>query len=289
MKKILFLFFLISILTAQETSGSITKIEKENGFVLKIENVFPKFFETIRGKFRVRDYFEYTDESHPGDWKLPKQNVIIAIPPNFTISAEVRSKTINEIGSTIPKLNPAIDRMNDSTLSNNVFEDFEISEKRNPQDMVKVLSYFWLRDFYCASIEVNTALFNESENKIIEYSDIEIHITLNSPIILKEYSPIKIVSSFDQELSRLIRNSSIAEQFRSNRIFNLPDTTGGWINYINTYLKIGVSEDRVFRLSKIDLENIGINTSVINPNMIQYNIVIFVSFLILINFLSFSR
>ena len=180
MKKILFLFFLISILTAQETSGSITKIEKENGFVLKIENVFPKFFETIRGKFRVRDYFEYTDESHPGDWKLPKQNVIIAIPPNFTISAEVRSKTINEIGSTIPKLNPAIDRMNDSTLSNNVFEDFEISEKRNPQDMVKVLSYFWLRDFYCASIEVNTALFNESENKIIEYSDIEIHITLNS-------------------------------------------------------------------------------------------------------------
>jgi len=269
MKKILLLFFLTSILTAQGTSSSVTTTIEENGFVLKIENVSPKFFETIQGKFRVRDYFEYTDVSHPGNWKLPKQNIIISIPPNFTISTEVRSKTINEIGSTIPKLNPAIDRMDDSTLSIKDFENFEISEKRNPRDIVKVLSYFWLRDFYCAAIEVNTALFNESENKIIEYSDIEIHITLNSPIILKEYSPIKIVSSFDHELSKLIGNSSIVEHFRSNRIFSLPDTIGNWINYISTYLKIGVSEDRVFRLSKIDLENIGINTSVINPNMIQ--------------------
>ena len=269
MKKILFLFFLTSILSAQGTSSLVTTTIEENGFVLKIENVFPKFFETIRRKFRVRDYFEYTDESHPGDWKLPKKNVIIAIPPNSTISTEVSSKTINEIGSTIPKVNPTIDRMNDSTLSNKDFENYEISEKKNPQNLVKVLSYFWLRDFYCASLEVNTVLFNESENKLIEYSDIEIHITLNSPIILKEYAPIKTVSSFDQELSKLIGNSSIAEQFRSNHIFSLPDTASNWIDYNTSYLKIGTVADGIHRISKVDLENAGINTSVISPSTIQ--------------------
>ena len=79
------------------------------------------------------------------------------------------------------------------------------------------------------------------------------------------HSPIKIKTDYDKAVRNLIINWQTAEQFRNNFTYSLPDTTGGWIDYNSTYLKIGTGKDAVFRITKSNLEALGINTNSIDP------------------------
>ena len=58
---------------------------------------------------------------------------------------------------------------------------------------------------------------------------------------------------------------SCNEQYRNRNTISLEDTTGNWIDYGANYLKMGLAEDAVCRITKTDLNVLGINTSTIDP------------------------
>ena len=73
------------------------------------------------------------------------------------------------------------------------------------------------------------------------------------------------MTDFDKATEKLIANSNIAEQFRSTSTYLLPDTTGNWIDYNSIYLKFGVGKDGIYRITKSDLNALGVPTSIIDP------------------------
>ena len=67
----------------------------------------------------------------------------------------------------------------------------------------------------------------------------------------------------------MISNGETAEQFRNEKTISLDDSTGNWIDYGSTYLKIGVAQDAVYRITHDDLISLGINTTNLDPRTIK--------------------
>ena len=128
--------------------------------------------------------------------------------------------------------------------------------------MLKVLRF---REFYIVQLKINNYLFHSENSRIEVLSDVKFRVSISPQINILSNSPIQLKSSFDEALTKLIVNSEIAEQFRNKTTISLEDTTGNWIDYNATYLKLGTGSDGIFRLTKSDLENQGINTSSIDP------------------------
>lgn len=242
---------------------------KGNGFEVSLENKVYNFFDEQKNQFTIRDYYEYTDESLSGYYKLPSRNLIFAIPPDAKVQVSLVSSTVKKYLNVIPTLNPELELINDSTFS---VKEVEYADRKSLQDnrsIVEIQKYFWLRDFYCVQIRLNTHSFDEKTNSLSELSDIVLRVDFDKRINIKDSSPIENKSPFDDNLRLLFSNSEIAEQFRGTPNLNLNDTTGDWINYSANYLKFGTASDGIFRITKADIENFGINTSNINPLTFQ--------------------
>ncbi len=247
-------------LFAQE---KVTEVN-QNSFQLDISFNSEKFMDEKNQKFTTRDYYEFTDPSNSGKYKLPYKEIIIAIPPDSKPSFSVISKEENVIESIIPKINPFVKAIKDSII---IYEDLQYSAFKKTQDnsVIEVVDYFWLRDFYCARLKIKTHSYNAFENKLTEITSIKIKVQLDKNISLSSNSELKTKSFYDKELKNIIINFSIAEQFRSVQKPLSADTTGDWIDYDKSYLKIGTASDGLVRITKADLENLNINTSSIDP------------------------
>ncbi len=238
---------------------------RQNSFLLNMIFNSEKYQDEKNFKFITRDYYEFTDPSKSGTYKLPSKEIIIAIPPYSKPSFSVISKEENVVDNIIPKLNPVAKVIRDSVI---VYEDIElqnakVSEVNNP--IIEVMDYFWLRDFYCARIKIRTHSYNETESKLRELTSIKIEVKLDQNMTINSNSELKIKSTFDTELKSLICNSGLAEQFRSSQKPLTSDTTGNWIDYDKSYLKIGTATDGLVRVTKSDLENLNISASIIDP------------------------
>ncbi|MFH1196010.1 MAG: C25 family cysteine peptidase [bacterium] len=257
------LFYLLSLanLHAQIT----TKVNcSANSMNVEIAISDPQNNDYSKGKFTVRDYLEFTDPSHQGEYKLPLYELIFAIPANSKPLLKVIDSKSSVINNIILEIQPSLQKKNDSTL---VMENISINNVvyKNRRDIIEFGEYFWFRDFYCVSVKVNSHIFDPQENQLTIFNSIRFELDFPSNSFIETPSQLRKISAFDAELKTIFANSEIAEQFRTKTNFNLPDTTGNWMNYNNTYLKIGVAEDGIFRITKVDLENMGINASGIDP------------------------
>lgn len=257
---ICFVIVLQLIIFAQNTKVEVA----ENSVYVSLNDYHPKFKDRIEGNFIVRDYYEFTDPSSKNNYKLPFINIFLAIPPNSKITLtdlEFESK-INE--KTIPTLNPQA-VYKDSVIDYIENDFFESPKMVKKEPVIQIESYFWLREFYIVHIRVNNFQFNVEQSEIEEISNINFRANIFPRYNILSHSPIKIKTDNDRAVKNLISNRDIAEQFRSNTTYALPDTGGTWINYDATYIKIGVDRDAVFRITKSNLENLGVNTNIIDP------------------------
>ena len=242
---------------------------KDNGFEIALENSAYKFFDEQKNQFTIRDYFEYTDESVGGQYKLPSRNLIIAIPPESEIQTSIISSTKTNYTNFIPTLNPEVELVNDSTV---LVKEVDFSNRKTTgfsQPIIENTGYFWFRDFYCAHLKIKTHSYDEMNSTITELSNIVLKIEIDKKSTLLSYSPLEIKSSFDENVRTLLANPDIAEQFRGSPKLLLNDTTGNWINYSANYLKIGTGSDGLYRIPKSYFDNNGISTSGINPKTFQ--------------------
>lgn len=273
MKKIFFI-----VLTTLEVFSLPNKILPQykdkitvgkNSIDIALENRLHNFSDEQKNHFTIRDYYEFTDESSSGYFKLPSRELIIAIPRETEVQVSIISSSAKEYKNIIPALNPAIVMVNDSTIT---LEEIEYSN-RKPTDenkpVVENKGYFWFRDFYCVHLKINTHIYSERSNSIVELSDIVLKVELDKNSNILNYSPIETKSSFDDNLKLLIVNSEIAEQFRDTPKIVTTDTSGNWINYSANYLKIGAGSDTLYRITKNFLIANGINISGINPKTFQ--------------------
>lgn len=247
-----------------------TKLEKistvHSGIELSIQFTSPNFNIKEDNNHRIADFYEFANPSLPGYPTLPSKIVYIAIPPNSKISIELIEKGIEQLLDIEPSANPELIKTSDSTykeikreLSINAF----ISEKY-PSNDIELLGYTWIRDFYCAVIKINTHFYYWKDRTISIINSIKIKI--NYTLLDKISSVRRTESEYDKDLAEVILNYHYALDYRSIPHYKDEMSTSDWINYNNEYIKYGIVKDAIYRITKQDLENLGVNTSVINPN-----------------------
>jgi len=235
-----------------------------SSFIVNIKDLKPRFVEEKIKNFIIKDYFDFTDPSRPAFYKLPNISLYFVIPQNSTVTIsdlEFKSEFENK---TIPKLNPEV-IIKDSVISYIEKDYYEAADNQNNEPVVQIENYFWFREFYVVQLRVNNYRFYSNQSKIEVLSNISFRINLSPNYNIASQSPLKIENDYDRAAKNLITNWETAEQFRNNKTILLDDTTGSWIDYSSTYLKIGTGRDAVQRITKADLEALGINTSSIDP------------------------
>ncbi|MBN2571301.1 MAG: hypothetical protein JXA68_04175, partial [Ignavibacteriales bacterium] len=245
-------------------------------FSQKIEvdkNKFSIFYNVEKRNFidekpddiTIRDYYEFTNPDEAGKLKLPMINLIVAIPPNTKPNILVIPITQRKLNKIIPSINPSIEsELNIDYKVKPINYDYE---KIFGFNLFEIEKYFWYRDFYCISLKIYTAEYLISENSLVEYDKFKIEFSFDENIMLLENSPIELLSNFDNLLSRIIINNTIAEQFRTNDYQIFSDTTGNWINYDKMYLKLAIIKDDVYRINKSKLDSLGVQ--ILDPKKIQ--------------------
>ena len=241
----------------------------DNGFAVNYIPPSPKYHDIKKGKFVIRDYYQYTDVSKAGTYKLPSENIILALPPNSKPSFKLLNKSERKISSVMPALNPKIESKNDSSFITEQVPYKNARQISNSKPIIEVKGYFWFRNFYCVQLKINSFSYNYQSNQITAVQKLKIGINFSQTRSIEKDSPIQIKSKFDEDLSKIIYNSGIAEQFRANPQIVSSDSTTNWINFNATYIKLAVGNDGLYRISKNYLEQHGISTSQIDPTTFQ--------------------
>lgn len=241
----------------------------ESGLKLSLFTNPSDFISTDNGKY-VFNYSEGIEENSPGKPLLPSRNIIIAIPPYSRVQADVSNNKEKVLENINLKVSPQIYLDKDSSISylgTTISSDYLMNDLF-PLNQIEVLNYLWIRDYYCAVIQVNPYQFNWKNKSIsvIESGDIEISFTNIKPFVINKGPK----GEFDSDLKNVIFNFTSAEQFRSNQnSSSIQDSTASWIDYSRTHYKLGVIKDGIHRITYSDLINYGISPASFNPKTLK--------------------
>ena len=266
---LLFIFFEFINITVYSQTSKSEIIVNSKSFIITVNPKEVNFKDENNGKFTIRNYYNFTDPSKPGTYKLPSQDLIIAIPPNSRPIVKILSEEKQEISNILPALNPSIKIKNDSSLIFQQVTYNQISGMEKAKPLLEVKGYFWLRDFYCMHLKINNYSYIAGDNKLTVFNNLKLEINIPQSNALLSNSPLVVKSDFDKEMKNILYNYSIAEQFRTSPKLLKSDSSFSWIDFNSTYLKIGVCEDGLYRITKSDLSNYGISTSAIDPETFQ--------------------
>lgn len=237
-------FFIIAV--------AISAQSKKNRLTLPLgENLYNyKFMDAI-------------NESLPGAPALSSRTFYIAIPPNATITVNL----INQKNAIYPKdvvaVNPSIKLKNDSLITyqpeqlNAKYFETEIF----PKNEVEVVGYSRVDNFYCAYVKVNTQRYNWRLKQIIELQEAEIeYSTTGGTNVVSTGS-----THLEKSLKSVILNYDEAVNLNVIKNYTSNDSSGRWIDYTKTYLKILNANDGIYRVTFDDLSKTGIDPRTINP------------------------
>jgi len=230
----------------------------------------PGFTLEESGKQKYIDYTFAQDESTPGKPKLPSKNIFVALPPEAKItSVGLSNIERNIIKDVIPKSNPIVEMLKDSSLTYKEvqIENRYLTSDKFPSAEYEIIGYTWIGDYYCGIVKINTHQFDWKKKEIAEILHAEISIKFNAAGI--NYSAGTAVSKYEESISKIIANADETKEFRSKRKVMLNDTTGNWIGYSNQFYKLAVVEDGIHVITFDDLVSYGIDPVNINPKSIQ--------------------
>ena len=248
-KKILIsILFLYSILLGKAKveneiiEGNKLKLTFTSSLIYSLEKKGNKSFFVIP---------DFQDESAPGDVSLPSNEIFISLPyltqPKVSFKIHTK-KTI----SAIPKFNDKVELM-DGELIYSKPDNLKNSKKEH----FKIKGYLWIGNSYCMQVEFTPAIFKATDNIIELVDNFEIELIFDKNIFsdgkLKKQSDKKsIIANANFTLNNIKQKFPVAAS----------DT---WIDYSKDYVKIGTARDGIYRITKSDLENLGVNVSALNP------------------------
>ncbi len=247
--KLLAVFFLFNLLLYAQTELKKENIENNKlklEFVTLLNYTIKK--ETNKNIFLVPDY---EDETKAGDVKLPSYNIFIALPfyekPSVKYSI-LKSQKFN----AIPRFNRKAEVKNKKVVYTKT--KFITNTKKKH---FKVKGYLWFENSFCLQLEITPAIFISQKNTIdlIKNFKIELQFKNNIP---QNFSTGEKFNSDNTIINNAYRIKNITNKFQIK-------SNDNWIDYSKTYLKIATAENGIYRITKQNLENIGINVSTINP------------------------
>ena len=261
--KILLVFVIVFVSNSYPQKISISNVS--NGLNLKIN--FDQIPFKLEGeKINTIDYLNRIDESKPGSPDLPSQTLFFAIPPNSKVKVKNFNKKLSFIESVVPKSNPEVKLQDGSNLVYKQTQINPVYHKDNvyPSNEYEILGYTWIRDYYCVEIKINTHRYDWNKRRVdvITSADFDLEFYDINP-----YKNNKSrLSPFETQLKNLIANFNEADQYRSFRpALSEKKLNNSWIDFNAEYLKLGVAEDAIYRISKSDLQSFNINTTAIDP------------------------
>ncbi len=202
----------------------------------------------------------YFDESLPGEIPLPRRSVFIGIPPNAKISLNCTIIKENSIQG-IPGINPEVKVVNDSVLFYNFFPT-KFSKSVNKPG-IRVKGYLWVNDIYAAHLEIDQYSFDYSKVQLLELDKVHVELTLTKNIEFQGNT-----SATDKHLlsKTVLLNYQEARKFSvTNPHILQNDTSDNWIDYSESYVKLKLAQDGIYRVSYNDMLETGANVSEIDP------------------------
>ncbi len=262
-----FILLLALYMVAFGQSERVVPTVKTDGFELSVKAPRLRTAPEQHNGNTILDYPDYTNPEFAGEFKMPYDELIIAIPAGSEPKVTITDVQKRVYANTILKLNPTLTRGEDSAL---VAKEIPMTQAKRAVNIpaVEVKGTFWFRDFYCVHVRVNLAKYQYANNSVEEVTNYKLNISCGKNIA-SQSSPIAIHSEMDKSLRSVIANAAMAEQFRAKPSIIKGDTTGAWINYGASYVKIGVANDGVYRLTKSALETLGVSTTAIDFSTIQ--------------------
>lgn len=261
---ILVLFSFAASIFAQQYNTEFT----DNGFIITLKDDQIDYHIKYEGNYRIVDYYKYADPTKGLTYKLPYKVILVAIPYNSTPKISIVDFNEEILHNTIPALNPASDLFNDSLLTSKILENDFLPTSMRSNNLVEIIGYGWYRLAYNIILRINNYSFNDKEIYISKKEKIKIKFEFDQGF--SSYFQInEKKQNYDPLTNYVIPNYFFANSENINKNFYLNDTTGNWIDYNLTYLKLGTGEDGIYKISKKDLESIGIDVLSIVPKTIQ--------------------
>ncbi|MDP4174585.1 MAG: C25 family cysteine peptidase [Bacteroidota bacterium] len=220
---------------------------------------------------RIVKFQNNIDESLPGQYALPQKDLFIALPAYSKAKVSLNAKASERIQG-IPYSNPLVVSENDSSIKYIESQELGDNEKylsKSNNTLFEIKGYLWIRDYYCIHLRIRPYQYNNSD--YIEFQkSLHLEIKLLEPVDISLSKASPVDTNFNNVLSSVILNFSSAKKLNKTLItknsLQANKTTGNWIDFGKTYLKLAVAEDGIYRLKKSDLSQYGINTSGIDPS-----------------------
>lgn len=224
-------------------------------------NTYSLVFESVENyvvrKIENRNVLEFPlifDESKPGSFDQISSDIFIAIPANSKPRVELNPVQVLYI-EALPTINPLTERKNNNEI---YYSDNLNSPIYKENNLFEVRGYLWIENYYCLHLSINTFLVETDKMVTSFLKEFNIQLYLDEPIIFP-------LSNFSEPVNPLIINKEFAQSFISQPGFNLPENDS-WINYNQTYIKLGAALDGIYRINYDDLIDLGINVSSLLPS-----------------------
>ncbi len=203
-------------------------------------------------------------EDEPGKPALPQRTLIFAIPPDSKAKVEIFNQSYQNYSDAKPILTRQLE-LEDELIQ---YSKVEIDRKYlvndvYPEKEFEISGYTWIKNFYCVIITLNTHRFYWKRREITELTNFQIELTFDKTI-QSTYNANEFTD--DENLKDIIINYEQAKNFRSKPPeYSASDTTGNWIDYDRTYVKLGIPRDGIYRITYNEFQNYGVSTTNINP------------------------
>ncbi|MBL1214844.1 MAG: hypothetical protein HND52_15915 [Ignavibacteriae bacterium] len=246
------IILIAAFLNSYGQSNYITEKIIGNKFELIFKNEIPFNLEKKENKNIIK-FQGFMDESKPGEFILPAKDIFINIPANTTPSVKlipIKTTSIN----ALPAINPNVLRINDSTK---IYTEVSEPVLRRDENLFSVKGFLWIGNQYCIHLSVKPFYYNFNKRASIKLDEYQIQLSFDKNLDVSENSEIK--------RDELIANKKYL--FPADKKDYIGDviTSDDWIDFSKTYLKIGTSEDAIYRISKQNLLSANVPANSINP------------------------
>ncbi len=225
------------------------KIEKNKlSFEFKCDLNYSLMKRNNKSTFIVSNYQNVGD---PGNVKLPSYRVFISLPffkkPKIKYSILQAKKIF-----AIPEFNGRVELKDEKLVYS------KSKTLKNTKDKhFRIKGYFWSGNEYCLSLEITPAVFVSSKNLIELVNKFEIELLFDQNI------PQQKSLNNQKNKNNIVVNTAFHLNSKVRKY--LLTTDDSWIDYSKKYIKIGTAEDGIYRITRTNLANLGINVSTINP------------------------
>lgn len=197
------------------------------------------------------------DDGDQTSYKLPTRQLFIALPAHNRSPIRFNILRTEKISNVIPERNNRIVRLNDSLFQTLPPDESIVIRDNKPHFEFK--GYLWIGNSYCAHIIIHPYSYNGDAKQISEIKEFSIEIEIEN---VNETT----VSNIQQSaIEPIIVNKKSALRWQSqNPSYNIA-ATDSWIDYSQEYLKIGVRQDAIYRITYSDLLAQGLSVGSLNP------------------------